>query len=333
MPLGKIYVKTKKVFCLSLTKRSLAKPAEPRQISLNPLTILGQLSESRYWAYILIIPSVILICAVVVYPILSGIRMSFHELRLNRPDLGTGFVGFQHYTDLLRDRTFIRALSNTFIWVVAGVTSQFALGMVTALALNRALRGFRVARILVMLPWVMPSVIAGNIWALMLDSRLGVINDLLVKLGLATEYRAWFADPNTAMPTVLLIALWQSFPFFTLLLLAGMQGIAEDLYEAAAVDGANPWDKFRFITLPLLKPIIITTVVLRVIGMVNSPDLLIILTGGGPGQATQTLSLYAFQTAYLRFDFGYAGAISVVMMVLLMIFTVIYIRASGVSKE
>jgi multiple sugar transport system permease protein len=318
---------------LDFTETSLNKAVEKRQLSLNPLTYLGQLSESRYWAYILIVPSLILVCLVVIYPILSGIRLSFHELRLNRPDLGTGYLGFEHYVDLMSDRTFRSALTNTFFWVVGGVTSQFTLGLITALALNRALRGFRVARVLVMLPWVMPSVVAGNIWALMLDSRLGVINDLLVKLGLATEYRAWFADPRTAMPTVLLVALWQSFPFFTLLLLAGMQSIAEDLYEAAAVDGANPWHKFRFITIPLLKPIIITTVVLRVIGMVNSPDLLIILTNGGPGNATQTLSLYAFQTAYLRFDFGYAGAISVIMMLLLMLFTVIYVRASGVTRE
>jgi len=318
---------------LNLTEKSLPTPLERRPISLNPLTLLGQLSESRYWAYILIAPSLILVCAVVIYPILSGIRLSFYELRLNRPDLGTGYLGFEHYIDLLNDRTFRSALTNTLLWVVGGVTSQFTLGLITALALNRALRGFRIARILVMLPWVMPSVIAGNIWALMLDSRLGVINDLLVKLGLLTEYRAWFADPRTAMPTVLLVALWQSFPFFTLLLLAGMQGISDDLYEAASVDGANPWDKFRYITIPLLKPIIITTVVLRVIGMVNSPDLLIILTNGGPGNATQTLSLYAFQLAYLRFDFGYSAAISVIMMLLLMVFTVVYVRASGATKE
>jgi multiple sugar transport system permease protein len=254
-------------------------------------------------------------------------------MRLNRPDLGTGFIGLEHYVELLDDRTFKAALTNTLIWVVWGVISQFALGMITALALNQGLRGFRFARVLVMLPWVMPTVIAGNIWALMLDSRLGVINDILVRLGLLTEYHAWFADPATAMPTVLLVALWQAFPFFTLLLLAGMQGIPDDLYEAAAVDGANPWDKFWHITLPLLKPIIVTTVVLRIIGLVNSPDLMIILTNGGPGHATQTLSLYAFQTAYLKFDFGYAGAISVVMLILLMVFTIIYVRVSGAAKE
>jgi multiple sugar transport system permease protein len=318
---------------LSLTEQPLSKPIVARTISLNPLTLIGQLSESRYWAYILIIPSLILVFAVVVYPVLSGIRLSFFELRLNRPDLGNEFLGLEHYIDLLEDRTFRTALTNTFLWVVGGVTTQFTFGLIVALALNQALRGFRVARVLVMLPWVMPTVIAGNIWALMLDSRLGVINDILVKLGLLSEYRAWFSDPNTAMPTVLLVALWQSFPFFTLLLLAGLQGISDDLYEAAAVDGANPVQKFWYITLPLLKPIIITTVVLRVIGMVNSPDLLIILTNGGPGRATQTLSLYAFQTAYLRFDFGYAGAISVVMMLLLMLFTIVYVRASGATRE
>ncbi|MBC7811030.1 MAG: sugar ABC transporter permease [Burkholderiales bacterium] len=314
-------------------EQPLAKPLAPRTTSFNPITFLGNLSETRYWAYLLILPSLILVSVVVIYPVLSGIRMSFFELRLNRPDLGNEFLGIEHYVDLLNDRTFKVALTNTFWWVVGGVTSQFTLGLIVALALNQALRGFRLARVLVMLPWVMPVVIAGNIWALMLDSRLGVINDILVKLGVLTEYRAWFSDPNTAMPTVLVVALWQSFPFFTLLLLAGLQGISDDLYEASAVDGANPVQKFWYITLPLLKPIIITTVVLRVIGMVNSPDLLMILTNGGPGHATQTLSLYAFQTAYLRFDFGVSGAISVVMLLLLMLFTVVYVRVSGAMKE
>src|SRR5262249_19490275 len=151
-----------------------------------------RLSETRYWAYFLIVPSLILIAAVVVYPVLSGILLSFREYRLNRPDLGTGFVGLEHYQDLLTDRTFQSALGNTIIWVLGGVTLQFALGLITALALNRGLPGFRVARVLVLLPWVMPSVVAGNIWALMLDSRLGVINDLLVKIGLQDSYRAWF---------------------------------------------------------------------------------------------------------------------------------------------
>lgn len=318
---------------MTVTKQTLTEPVAAPRTSFNPLVWLGKLSETRYWAYFLIIPSLILITAVVIYPVLSGILLSFREYRLNRPDLGTGFIGLEHYQDLLTDRTFTGALGNTFIWVVGGVTMQFTLGLITALALNRGLRGFRVARVLVLLPWVMPSVVSGNIWALMLDSRLGVINDILVKLGLQDGYRAWFSDPDVALIAVMIVSLWGAFPFFTMLLLAGLQGIPDDLYEAASVDGANPWHQFRHITLPLLRPIIIATVVLRVIGLVNSPDLLIILTNGGPGRATQMLSLYAFQTAYLKFDFGYAGAMSVIMLLLLMAFTIIYVRVSGAAKE
>ncbi|MBL8130419.1 MAG: sugar ABC transporter permease [Anaerolineae bacterium] len=295
-------------------------------------SLLGRLSESRGWAYFLIIPSLILIMVVVIYPVISGILMSFQELRLTRPG-SNGYIGFEHYIDLVSDRIFLRALQNTVVWVIGGVTSQFLLGLITALALNRGIFGSRLARIVVLLPWILPTVAAGHMWALMLDPRLGVINDILVRLGFLDSYRAWFADPSTAMPAVLVVALWQGFPFFTLMLLAGMQGIPDDLYEAASVDGANPLQEFIHITLPLLRPIIVSTVVLRVIGLVNAPDLLIILTNGGPGDATQMLSLYAFNKAYASFDFGYAGAISVVMFIILMVFTIVYVRALRATQE
>jgi len=308
-----------------------------RQKTLNPLTYLALLSEGPLWAYTLLLPSLLLVLAVLIYPVGSGILLSFQEMRLTRPDLGTPFVGLQHYLELLSDPVFRTSLFNTAVWVVAGTASQFFVGLVAALALNRvlqrALPGMRLARVLVLLPWVMPSVVAGHMWALMLDSRLGVINDLLVRLGFLDAYKAFFADASTALPTVLIVSLWGSFPFFTLFFLAGLQGIPDELYEAGAVDGAGHWLQFRHITLPLLMPIIVATIVLRVIGMVNAPDLLIVLTGGGPGHATQVLSLYAFQKAYAEFDFGYAAAISVVMLLLLMAFTVVYVRISGVMKE
>jgi multiple sugar transport system permease protein len=298
------------------------------QISFNPLRLLGQLSEGRYWTLILIAPSLILILAMILYPVGSGIAMSFQKLQLNRPDR-TGFIGLANYLALLKDPIFLQALGNTLVWVVNGIGSQFALGLITALALNRTLRGMKIARVLVVVPWILPTVVAGNMWALMLDSRLGVINDLLVKVGILSQYKAWFADPNTAFPVVQLVAMWQGFPFFTLLLLAGLQAIPDDLYEAAAVDGANLWHQFIHITLPLLRPIIVAVVVLRVIGLVNSPDLLLILTKGGPGHATEILSSYAFQTAYAQFDYGYASTISVIMLALLMVFTIVYVRVSS----
>jgi multiple sugar transport system permease protein len=310
-----------------------ASRAQARFSLYTVLDRIALLSETRWWAYLLLVPSLLLLLAIIVYPIGSGILLSFRTMRLTRPDLGTPFIGLQHYQDLLSDPVFRVALRNTAIWVVVGALSQFGFGLMTALALNRKVRGIGLARILVLVPWFLPSVVAGHIWALMLDSRLGVINDLLVKVGLLAQYRAWFADPHTALLTVLVVDLWRSFPFFTLFLLAGLQAIPEELYEAASADGAGYWLRFRHITVPLLGPVIVATIVLRVIGLVNSPDLLIVLTNGGPGNATQVLSLYAFQTANTVFDFGYAAAISVVILLLLMAFTVVYLRASGAAKE
>ncbi len=317
---------------MGIIKQDLQEPVLPRRLNLNPFHYLAALSESHHWAYLLIAPSLILVLVIVIYPIFSGILLSFQEMRLNRPKL-SGFIGLEHYAELLQDTVFLKASINTLWWVVGGVVSQFLLGMITALALNRKLRGMQLARTLVLIPWFLPSVVAGNMWVLLLDSRLGVLNDIMVKLGILQSYKAWFADPNTAFPAALLVALWQGFPFFALLLLAGLQGIPEDLYEAASVDGATRWRQFIHITLPLLRPIIVAVVVLRVIGMVNSPDLIVILTNGGPGHATELLSSYAFQTAYQSFDFGYAGALSVVMLIILMVFSVIYIRVSGITKE
>lgn len=317
---------------MSIIKQDLQKPVLPHRLNFNPFHYLASLSERHHWAYLLIAPSLILVLVIVMYPILSGVLLSFQEMRLNRPKL-TGFIGLEHYAELLHDSVFLKASINTLWWVVFGIISQFLLGMITALALNRKLRGMQLARTLVLIPWFLPSVVAGNMWVLLLDSRLGVLNDIMVKLGILQSYKAWFADPNTAFPAALLVALWQGFPFFALLLLAGLQGIPEDLYEAAAVDGATRWRQFLHITMPLLRPIIVAVVVLRVIGMVNSPDLIVILTNGGPGHATELLSSYAFQTAYQSFDFGYAGALSVVMLIILMVFSIIYIRVSGITKE
>ncbi len=295
--------------------------------------VLSATTEGRFWAYLLLIPSLIMVGAVVIYPIIDGFLLSFREYRLNRPALGTPWIGLDHYRELLQDPVIRVALGNTFIWVTVGAISQFGLGMISALALSRSLRGFRIARVLVLIPWLLPSVVSANMWRLMLDSRLGVVNDILVKVGIFSEPHAWFTSPNTALYEVLAVELWKNFPFFTLFILAGLHAIPDELYEAAKVDGTGAWRRFRDITVPLLMPVIVAAIILRVIGLFNSPDVLLILTGGGPGNATQTIALYGFQTAYLGFDFGYAAAISVLALACLMAFTVVYVRVSGVTKE
>jgi multiple sugar transport system permease protein len=302
------------------------------RVAAKPARHSRDLSESSHWAYYLLLPSLLLVAAVAVYPVASGIWLSFQRYNLLRTPIPS-FTGLAQYASLWTDSVFWTAVRNTLVWVTVGAASQFLLGMLTALALDRPrLRAIGVLRIGMLLPWLMPTVVAGHMWSLLLDSRLGVVNDLLVRLGLLHSYVAWFAQAETAMGAVLVVDLWKNFPFFTLLLLAGLQGVPDELYEAAEVDGANAWYRFWRITLPLLTPVIVAAVILRVIGLVNSPDLMIILTHGGPGLATHVLSLLAFNTAYTGFDFGAAAAIATVMLVLLMGFTSAYVRVSGVTR-
>lgn len=294
---------------------------------------LSELSESRYWAYYLLLPSLVLVALVALYPVISGVWLSFQRYNLLRAPVPS-FVGLSQYADLARDSVFWTSVRNTVVWVVVGAGSQFLLGLIVALALNRpGLRGLGVLRLGLLLPWLMPTVVAGHMWSLLLDSRLGVINDVLVRAGMLQNYVAWFAQADTALGAVLVVDLWKNFPFFTLLLLAGLQGVPDELYEAAEVDGANALYRFWRITLPLLMPVVVASVILRVIGLVNAPDLMIILTHGGPGLATHVLSLLAFNDAYTGFDFGAAAAVATVMLVLLMVFTSAYVRVSGVTRE
>lgn len=298
----------------------------------RPLRRLGELSETRSWVYLLLLPSLLLLLLVVAYPTIYGFVISTREMRLTRPGLN-GWVGMKHYVAMMSDRVFWISLKNTAIWVVAAIAVEMTLGFIAAVALNRNLPGTKIFGVLILLPYFLPNVVAGHMWALLLDPRLGVINDIFVRIGLLNAYKAWFADPNTALAATILVEAWHGFPFFALLFLAGLKGIPEDLYKAAAVDGAGSFTKFRLITVPMLKTVIAAAVILRVISLVNSPDLLLVLTGGGPGNATQVLSLYAFQTAHRDFNFGYAGALSVVMFLILMIFATIYIRLSRITKE
>lgn len=271
--------------------------------------------------------------AVALYPILYGIALGFREMRLTRPDASGGFIGLAHYEALLEDELVWLALGQTVLWVTTAVALELALGLLGALALNCRLPGLPAMTVLIVLPWFLPTVVVANLWALMLDPRIGVINDLLVRIGLLEHYAAWFAAPATAFLSAVAIEVWRGFPFFILPLLAALRAIPREVYEAAALDGAGPVQSFRHITLPLLKVVIAAAVVLRVVTLVNSPDLLLILTGGGPGHATQVLSLYAFETAYRTFDFGYAGALATLTCVLLMVFSYGYLRLAVLMRN
>ena len=223
---------------------------------------------------------------------------------------------------------FWESLGHSLLWVVVSVTLQFALGLVTALLLERRFAWRSLARALVIVPWALPSVIIGLVWTWMLDFNLGVINQIAVRIGLIAEPIAWLARPDTAMAAVILAVVWQGFPFFAVTLLAGLQSIPREHYEAAAIDGAGALARFRHVTLPGLAPVIATSVLLRMIWVSNSLDLILVMTGGGPGTATHTLPLYAFLKAWSGANYGYGSALAVVLSVLLLGVVISYARSA-----
>jgi multiple sugar transport system permease protein len=214
------------------------------------------------------------------------------------------------------------------IWVVVSVGLQFLLGLGAALLLNRRFAWRGVARALIVVPWALPSVIIGLIWTWMLDFNLGLINEIGLRLGLLDQPIAWLSQPGTAFAAVILAVVWQGFPFFAVTLLAGLQAIPGELYEAASLDGASAFSSFRHVTLPGLAGVMTTALLLRMIWVANSLDLILVMTGGGPGTATQTLPLHAFLTAWSGGNYGQGSALAVLLTLLLLGVVISYLVRS-----
>lgn len=314
-----------------MTSRPTSRNGEPvRELpAIGRWTFAGHLSEGAAWPCLLLLPALLLVASVILYPTLHGLLLGFREWRLLRPDLGTGFVGLRHFRELLGDAVFWQALRNTLVWLASTTTIEFALGLATAVALERRLPGSRWFAAAICLPYFLPSVVVGHLWALLLDFSDGPVNSVLVGVGLLSAPSAWFADPRTAFECAVLAEVWHGFPFFTLILLAAFRAVPREQLEAAAVDGAGALVCLYRVTLPLLRVVIAAAVLLRAIGLVAAPDLIFILTGGGPGRSTQTLSLYAFETAYRGFDFGYASALSTMTGLILVVLAAAYVRLAG----
>jgi multiple sugar transport system permease protein len=268
------------------------------------------------WAWALLVPSLALVTALIAYPLATGISLSLHSVVVNRPGLGRPFVGLENYARLLADETVRTALLNTVIYVVVGVISQLLLGLGAAVLLNRSSRLAWVARTAVMLPWFMPPVVAAYMWAFMLDPRYGILTRIAGLLGIDTGSQGVFADPGLALWGVLLVELWRSYPFFALFFLAGLQSIPEELYEAAALDGAGTWHRFRHITLPMLGP---TFVFVGVVTMIASFQIFsepYVMTQGGPLKSTTTLVLLMYEQGFRWWRLGLSAAIAVVLFLL-----------------
>ncbi|RKD35206.1 carbohydrate ABC transporter permease [Lacrimispora algidixylanolytica] len=276
------------------------------------------------WPYVLVAPAVFIILCVVFIPVINAIIMSFQNYDLRRPK-EIAFNGFSNYAAACRDPLFWGSLTRTIIWVVCGVGFQFLFGFILALLLNKEFKGRGVVRAVSMIPWVTPGVLIGLMWRWIYDGNFGVLNDLLLKVHFITDKIPFLSQVTTAFPSVIVTIIWQGIPFFALMLLAALQGVSTDIYEASDIDGASAWQKLILITIPSIKNTIFVTALLRIIWVANSVDVIFNMTEGGPAYSTQTLSVYIFNKGN-ALNLGYASAMALLMAVLLLFVAVPYLK-------
>lgn len=259
--------------------------------------------------------------ALSIYPLIYSISISFQN-----ETAGGSSWGVANFSRLFSDRFFLTALAHTFVYAIAALTFEFSLGMGLALLLNAEIRARGFFRAALLVPMMLPGVVVAVVWRLALNPSFGAINGTLKEFGMNTENLTWTASPRLAMVSVIAVDVWQWTPFVFLVLLAGLQAIPQEPYEAALIDGSTKWQTFRYITLPLLKPAILIALLLRTMDLLRVFDQIFILTEGGPGFATETISLYIYRTAFRFSDFGYAAAMSFVLLALTNVISTIYIR-------
>jgi multiple sugar transport system permease protein len=245
------------------------------------------------------------------------------------PWLGRPFVGVGNYVEAAQDPRFWSALGHTALFAVVSVGLELVAGTVLALAMNRAFRGRGLVRASVLIPWAIPTVVAALLWRFMFDGEGGIVNAVLVRLGVLAQPLVWFIHPVTAWVPIILADVWKTTPFVALLLLAGLQNIDPSLYEAARIDGASAWRQFRHVTLPLLQPAILVALIFRTLDAFRVFDLVYALTGGGPGTSTEPIALYTFNALFQTLRFGYGSALSVIVFVVTFSLALIYIRLLG----
>jgi multiple sugar transport system permease protein len=285
-----------------------------------------ELSE-RALGIAMLAPMLLVLVLVIGYPLLDSFWLSLHRANLATPEQGQPFVGLSNYLYAFNQPDFWYSIQRTLYFTVLSVALELALGIVFAVLLNERFRGNLGARLAMIFPWALLTVSNGVLWAWILNPTYGVANALLVQLGVLSTPKPWLSDTFWTMNVIILADAWKTVPNMTLLLLAGLQPISADLYEAADVDGATRWQKFTRITLPLLRPVILVAVALRTIGAFKVFDIIYVLTGnGGPANSTKVIAFYDYDQAFHYLFFGYGAAISWLITAFMLVMIVIYIR-------
>ncbi len=280
--------------------------------------------------YAFSLPAVVLLALVLLIPLAYVINLSL-QTEVGRGDMA--YVGLDNYARFVADPYFWNAVRNTFAFTIASVAMHVLLGLGVALLLNKDIRGRTAFRVVALVPWMFSSVVVAALWRWMYSPEFGVINDILDRIGIISEQIPWLGDLNLALPAVIFANAWRGFPFVMIMVLAGLQAIPREQYEAAAVDGASTIAAFRYVTLPHLRFVLSISIVLDSIWTFKYFDLVQVMTGGGPANATEVLTTLVYRNAFEYFRFGYASAIAVMMFLILLAFTAIYVRMALRQEE
>ncbi len=280
---------------------------------------LAQPSRQHLLGYILIAPAVLLVALIIIYPLIISIDLSFQDVKLPRIGADRKPFTLENYQKLFTSSEFWLACWVTLKLVTAVTLGSLLVGVSTALLVNNKFRGRTAARLAMALPWAVPEVIAVVIFAWIFDSSFGLMSWLLIQFGITDEMITWVSSPDAAFWALTITMIWKGFPFVSIMTLAGLQSIPLDFYAAAKVDGANVWQRFRWITLPALMPVLGVVLILVILWVFRDFSIIKVLTGGGPLRSTQTLSIMTYDQAFGFFKFGYASAVGVVTLVICVI--------------
>jgi multiple sugar transport system permease protein len=277
--------------------------------------------------YLFVLPAAVFLLALVVYPMLYNIQLSFRDVTAGTLLSGAAqWAGFDNYREILADPTFGTAVLNSIVFTFTSIVFQAGVGMALALFYQREFPGSRTMGSLYLIAWAVPVVVSGAVFRWLLDGRFGVINWALRSAGLSSGATPWLAEPDKALAAVIFVNVWLGVPFNMVLLLAGLRGIPKELHDAASVDGAGAWRRFRHITIPLLRPAFFAVLMLGLIYTFRVFDLIWTMTRGGPVDATQVLPTYAFELVFQQFRFGQGAAVMNVLFVVLFVLSLGYLR-------
>lgn len=292
---------------------------------------VGSGSFTRRWkktlqGYVYLAPVFLILGLVVAWPLFETLRMSFHEIYLLKGFGKETFIGLNNYIKFVTHPNAATYVTNTLIYVVGGVGGTFITAMALALLLNKRLVLGAFWRGLALIPWAMPITVTAMIWKWVLDGQWGILNYVLLRLGIITEYISWFSSETWLWPSILAVNVWAMTPFIFVNLLSGLQGIPQEIYDAGKIDGAGSWTMFWRITLPMLRPVIMTVLLISLILHLREFATIWILTSGGPGIRSTTISPLVYIESFRYFRMGYAAAIGVILMTSSLVFTALYLK-------